>query len=542
MSTHIIRFKAICMMAVSAILTASVVLSVMLAAGCGGNGNDGGGTPGASGKASETRQPLDNSSNPASETAAADDVAAADGAAATESAPKADNAAATDGAATADNAAATDNTITSGGIATADSAAEAIASAIADARLLAASYDYDRAIAKLESIKTNAAASGEAAVSGEAEKPLTETIDEIIAEIAAAKATLEEADVTAIPHIFFHSLIVDPSLAFHNDKARAEDYNISMTTVDEFNLIIQQMYDRGYVLVSLHQMAQYTEGADGSGRMTAGKIMLPPGKKPIVLSIDDMSYYAYMMTDGFATKLVIGPDGNLTNEMEKNDGTTVYGSYDVVPLLNDFIKKHPDFSYQGAKGAIALTGYDGVFGYRTDQDYYLKEHLLYEQAEWLKKHPDFDYEKDLADAKVIAQALRDDGWELASHSWGHRDMQKNSMEKFVTDMEKWIDRVESIIGDTDILIYPFGSDVETETGSAYTMDNEKYAWLHDHGFHYFCTVNSTQPSVQIGDQYLRQGRINADGYMMYHFPEKLMPYFDVDSVFDSKRPLPVLEY
>ncbi len=75
MSTHIIRFKAICMMAVSAILTASVVLSVMLAAGCGGNGNDGGGTPGASGKASETRQPLDNSSNPASETAAADDAA-----------------------------------------------------------------------------------------------------------------------------------------------------------------------------------------------------------------------------------------------------------------------------------------------------------------------------------------------------------------------------------------------------------------------------------------------------------------------------------
>ena len=527
MSTHIIRFKAICMMAVSAILTASVVLSVMLAAGCGGNGNDGGGTPGASGKASETRQPLDNSSNPTSETAAADDAAATDGAA------TADNAAATDGAATADNAAATDNTITSGGIATADSAAEAIASAIADAKLLAASYDYDRAIAKLESIKANTNA-----VSGGSETILAEAI----AEITAIKATLEEADVTAVPHIFFHSLIVDPSLAFHNDKARAEDYNISMTTVDEFNLIIQQMYDRGYVLVSLHQMAQYTEGADGSGRMTAGKIMLPPGKKPIVLSIDDMSYYAYMMTDGFATKLVIGPDGNLTNEMEKNDGTTVYGSYDVVPLLNDFIKKHPDFSYQGAKGAIALTGYDGVFGYRTDQDYYLKEHLLYEQAEWLKKHPDFDYEKDLADAKVIAQALRDDGWELASHSWGHRDMQKNSMEKFVTDMEKWIDRVESIIGDTDILIYPFGSDVETETGSAYTMDNEKYAWLHDHGFHYFCTVNSTQPSVQIGDQYLRQGRINADGYMMYHFPEKLMPYFDVDSVFDSKRPLPVLEY
>ena len=351
---------------------------------------------------------------------------------------------------------------------------------------------------------------------------------------------LVEVDVTAIPHIFFHSLIVDPSLAFHNDKARAEDYNISMTTVDEFNLILQQMYDRGYVLVNLHQMAQYTEGADGRGAMTAGKILLPPDKKPVVLSIDDMSYYAYMMGDGFATKLVIDSDGNLTNEMEKNDGSVVYGSFDVVPLLDDFIKAHPDFSYQGAKGVIALTGYDGVFGYRTDQDYSLKEHLLYEQANWLDKHPDFDFEKDLAEARTVAQALRDDGWEFACHGWGHRDMKENSMERFVVDMEKWINRVETIIGETDILIYPFGTDVEA--GSKYTRDNEKYAWLQDHGFHYFCTVNPTQPSVQLGSDYLRQGRINADGYMMYHFPEKLAPFFDVDSVFDPARPTPVLEY
>ncbi|MBP5292046.1 MAG: hypothetical protein J6Y90_05465, partial [Lachnospiraceae bacterium] len=253
-----------------------------------------------------------------------------------------------------------------------------IAAAVEEAKLYAASYDYDKATARLEPLK---------------EKDGSGEVGRLLAELSSLKGTLEEADITAIPHIFFHSLIVDPSLAFHNNKARADDYNTAMTTVDEFNRIIQQMYDRDYVLVSLHQMAQYTEETDGSGAMKAGKIMLPPGKKPIVLSIDDMSYYAYMMKDGFATKLVIGSDGSLTNEMVKNDGTVVYGSFDVVPLLDDFIKMHPDFSYQGAKGVIALTGYDGVFGYRTDQDYYLKEHLLYEQAEWLKKHPDFDYEK-----------------------------------------------------------------------------------------------------------------------------------------------------
>ncbi len=401
----------------------------------------------------------------------------------------------------------------------------AVASAIEEAKRLAASYDYDEAVSRLESIRSKDE-------SGEVEK--------LLAEIADVKKTLVDADITAIPHIFFHSLIVDTSLAFHNDKARGEDYNRVMTTVDEFNKMMQQMYDKDYVLVSLHQMAQYTETADGTGKMTAGKISLPPGKKPFVLSLDDMSYYAYMMPDGFATKLIIDSDGRLTNEMEKNDGTKVYGSYDVVPLLDDFVELHPDFSYRGAKGAIALTGYDGVFGYRTDQDYYLKEHLLSNQQEWLDKHPDFDYEKDIAEAKKVASALREDGWELATHSWGHRDMKENSMEKFIIDMEKWIDRVETIIGETDIVIYPFGTDVGSV--SKYTMDNEKYAWLHKHGFHYFCNVDSNQPWVQLGDNYLRQGRIDADGYMMYYHPGKLSQFFDVSYVFDDSRPLPVPEY
>lgn len=404
-------------------------------------------------------------------------------------------------------------------------AAGAVSTALEDAELLAAHYDYEGAIAKLESVEAQDSSGAAAAA---------------IEEYTKAEAALVDVDITKVPHIFFHSLIVDPSLAFHNDKARAEDYNRVMTTVTEFNRMMQQMYDRDYVLVSLHQMGEYTDNGDGTGKMTAGKIRLPEGKKPFVLSIDDMSYYAYMMTDGFATKLVIGEDGRLTNEMEKNDGTFEYGSFDVVPLLDDFVIEHPDFSYKGAKGIIALTGYDGVFGYRTDQDYYLKEHLLSNQAEWLDAHPNFDYQKDIEDAKVVAKALREDGWELATHSWGHRDMKDNSYEKFVIDMEKWIDRVESIIGDTDIVIYPFGTDVGSV--SPYTMDNEKYAWLHKHGFHYYCNVDSNQPWVQLGNQFLRQGRIDADGYMMYHHPDKLKMFFDVDSVFDSTRPTPVPNY
>ncbi len=45
------------------------------------------------------------------------------------------------------------------------------------------------------------------------------------------------------------------------------------------------------------------------------------------------------------------------------------GDYDLVPILDSFIKEHPDFSYHGRKGILAMTGYNGVLGYRTDSAY-----------------------------------------------------------------------------------------------------------------------------------------------------------------------------
>ena len=55
------------------------------------------------------------------------------------------------------------------------------------------------------------------------------------------------------------------------------DYNQVMTTIDEFNKITQTMYDKGYVMVSIKDMAT----ADENGNVTPGEILLPPGKNPV---------------------------------------------------------------------------------------------------------------------------------------------------------------------------------------------------------------------------------------------------------------------
>ena len=65
--------------------------------------------------------------------------------------------------------------------------------------------------------------------------------------------------------------------------------------------------------------------------------------------------------------------------------------------------------------------------------------------------------------------------------------------------------------------------------------------------HYLCSrlavlgTDSSQYWVQFGENYMRQGRRNLDGYRMYYNPEMLEDLFDAGEVFDKARPTPVPE-
>lgn len=383
---------------------------------------------------------------------------------------------------------------------------------ISQADLLAQGYDYDSAIALLQDSE---------AYSSDPQ------VTEAVSRYEEIKKTLVKVDNSQITHIFFHSLIMDTSKAFDGDT-REKGYNQMMTTKDEFMKILQSMYDRGFVLVRIHDIAEEVIGEDGVARFVKKDIMLPEGKQPFVMSQDDVCYYEYMEGDGFASRMIIGEDGKPTTEMKMDDGTVSVGSYDLVPLLEDFIQEHPDFSYRGARAIIAFTGYNGILGYRTAASY--------------SENP--TYQQDREEAAKVAQCLRDNGWELASHSWGHRNMGAISYEDFKTDTDKWETEVESLIGPTDIILFPFGSDIGD--WHPYTSDNSRFEYLKSAGFRYFCNVDSHQYWIQFGEDHLRQGRRNVDGYRMYYdLPEtdpsnpKLSDLIDVEKVFDPARPKPV---
>lgn len=389
-----------------------------------------------------------------------------------------------------------------------------------EADRIAASYDYDTALALISEYE----ATYKEAVD------LTSYKEQIQQEKSNA---VRWPDTTHIPHIFFHSLIADTSRAFDGDTDN-DGYNLYMTTVDEFNAIMEQMYSRGYVLVDIHDMIKTVTLEDGSTVYRQGDIYLPEGKKPFVLSVDDVNYYKYMTDgdgdgypdakgDGFAHKLVIGKNGKVTNEYYEKDGSLVTGSYDVMPLLEDFVAKHPDFSYRGAKGILAVTGFEGVFGYHTHPD-------------WKKVLTAEEYNKEVEQAKAVSEAIKAQGWVIASHSYAHFGYGKCNSYDLAADIQKWEDQVQPIVGDTDVLIYPFGQDI----AGLEEYSGAKYQTMRDAGYRIFCNVDASSDYwVQINDGYMRQGRINLDGYRLYRTPGLVDHLIDAGTVIDKNRPLPV---
>jgi len=314
-----------------------------------------------------------------------------------------------------------------------------------------------------------------------------------------------------VHHLFFHSLIAYTDLAFDND-GQANGYNYWMTTVSEFEKMLPQLLERGYILYDITELIE--EDPNNPAQIKKKDIYLPEGRIPLVISIDDVNYYEYMKNDGFATKLVIDENGEVANEIVTPDGDVVISRRaDVMPILDDFVKKHPEFSFNGSKGVIALTGYEGALGYRITD---LKGEEL-EQA--------------INDATAVANKLKENGWKFACHSYTHNQYFKNytiTMKQIKYDTDRWKKYIEPVVGKTNIYISPFGI--------RFKSTDERYRYLVDEGFNIFCPVQKTPELSFYGDNVIMT-RYNLDGYSMFNRANYINDtYYNVDEVIDTARP------
>jgi hypothetical protein len=71
-----------------------------------------------------------------------------------------------------------------------------------------------------------------------------------------------------------------------------------MVTCKEFSNILQSLYDNNYILIDIHSIAAIDVDERGTATMDEQVLKIPEGKKPIVLSQDNLDYSGVTNGDG----------------------------------------------------------------------------------------------------------------------------------------------------------------------------------------------------------------------------------------------------
>lgn len=318
-----------------------------------------------------------------------------------------------------------------------------------------------------------------------------------------------------VEHLFTHCLLAYPALALSEENPMQSDYDRDCITPNEFKALLKELYENNYALIDINKLFE-----EKDGKVVKATLEVPEGKKPLVLSFDDVVYDQRKMKSGMVDKIIVDENGKLASQTEITWSTkpSVEISYDneFIPILEDFVEKHPDFSIDGAKATICLTGFDGILGYRTS----------------LKNTENRIQE--INSAKIVVEKLLEKGWDFACHSFGHYHMTKISDEKFKEELENWKSQVEPIIGQTSIYVYPYGEwELTNEDGTPTT----KHQMLLDSGFKLFCGVGvapffSYLPYSKNSTKTLFMDRTPIDGHTLRTQKDSLSRLFEVEDIYD----------
>ena len=322
-----------------------------------------------------------------------------------------------------------------------------------------------------------------------------------------------------VEHLFFHPVICYPELAFDGD-AQQKGLDDWMVTLNEYNAILEAVYKNDYVLIHMGDVWIEQPNADGVLRMVRNEILVPEGKKPLVISYDDTNYYQYMLDNGFTYKLIVGDDGKLWSwGLDPQGNEVVSRDLDAITILDKFVEEHPDFSPFGAKGCLSLTGYMGILGYRTQTD---RDNLT---AEF-----EANRQREIEAVKPIVQILKDTGWTFGSHTWGHINLENASLDRIKNDSQRWADEVGTLVGETNILFYPHGARPD---GNDWTQTGPKFQYLQSLGFRIFASVGIESFSFIKKDiSAVICDRLHPDGTTLRWHRHRYLQFYDAKDIME----------
>lgn len=298
-----------------------------------------------------------------------------------------------------------------------------------------------------------------------------------------------------IEHFFTHQVINRPDLAFNSANKYRFNFYRDCVTYTEFERFLNEMYLNDYVLVDIYDCYGFKDGVPYKK-----DLYLPINKKPFLLSFDDMSFDT--KNKGMSDKLILDENGNIATYTEGNETKVEYNK-EAIPILENFIKLHPDFSINNARGIICPTGYNGILGYRINSE-----------------NP--NRERHLKILIPLVQRLKELNYHFGSHTFNHIRVGEVSVSELKEDTKRYTEDILSCIGETDIYCFPCGK---------YTISDEKLKVLNDAGYKIFlCVGLSKDHFVKNNNLYLSRKVLDGNSLKQYH--ENYLPIIDTNKIYD----------
>ncbi|MBO4637795.1 MAG: hypothetical protein J5685_11690 [Clostridiales bacterium] len=249
------------------------------------------------------------------------------------------------------------------------------------------------------------------------------------------------------------SLIADTSVLY-GENLLSSNLDLHLTGT-EFQNILQTLYENDYILVDAETMADQT----GDTFLVEQPLIVPVGKKPVILVIENLDHTARDYGVGTCSRLVLNEQGQVCGEYTDSTGSVVVSrNAEAIGILDSFVEDHPDFSYNGAKGVISVCGYESVFGYVVSTDEIDDRNAALTSIGY--PNADFTDEEIASNCETvseIAAVLYDTGWKFASSTYGNINAYDSDMETIQADTQKWIDQVGALLPDVHIIVYPGGN-------------------------------------------------------------------------------------
>lgn len=313
--------------------------------------------------------------------------------------------------------------------------------------------------------------------------------------ITTKAKTLEEIHILS-----FNTLMAFPDKALNPKNKLSTKFDEEKLTPKEFEKILHFLYLKNYCLVNLLDIINLDNLL-----ISFKPPNFPQDKTPLVLTFDNVSYKSNYQNHGEVDKIIIDHKGEFaTYTTKKSIQDRIQYDNEFLVILEDFVDRYPDFSFNGAKGLICLSGENGILGYNTNT-----------------KSANSKYE--IERATEVVTLLKKRGWIFGSNNYKYIIDSNKSEVEFKKELLLWQNEVASIVGETPIYSCPKGYLDKAKLGE---LGASKYRIVLYNDFANNLTISDNQiilPTKKINGQSLRQ---NAT---------ELEQYFDCKSVYDSEN-------